>query len=180
MAAPLAPPPAAWCARAGLDVLVIDSQQFPRDKACGDGLTPRAIAEMTRLGMADWLTDRPRNWGLRAAGFGQTWHLPWPGGSMPNYGSAAARVELDNAVLDVAKASGARFVGGLKVTQIKPDATGRIREVGARRWHRDPMPAGGGGRRRPLTRGSPARPHLAQGHRLWGRGPGVRGQRPRR
>ena len=28
---------AAWAARAGRDVLVIDSAQFPRDKACGDG-----------------------------------------------------------------------------------------------------------------------------------------------
>ena len=62
---------AAWCARAGLETLVVDSQHFPRDKACGDGLTPRAIAEMTRLGMAGWLSGRPRNWGLRAAGFGR-------------------------------------------------------------------------------------------------------------
>ncbi len=121
---------AAWCARAGLETLVVDSQHFPRDKACGDGLTPRAIAEMTRLGMAGWLSGRPRNWGLRAAGFGQTWHLPWPGGSMPSHGSAAARVELDNAVLDVAKASGARFAGGLKVAEVVPDGIGRIREVG--------------------------------------------------
>lgn len=120
---------AAWCARAGLDVLVVDSQDFPRDKACGDGLTPRAIAEMTRLGMAGWLRHRPSNWGLRAAGFGQTWHLPWPGGSMPQRGSAAPRAELDNAVLDVAKASGARFVGGLKVAQIQPDSSGRVRQV---------------------------------------------------
>lgn len=73
---------AAWAARAGLDTLLVDAAQFPRDKACGDGLTPRAIAEMTRLGMGDFLSDRPRNWGLRAAGFGRTWHLPWPGGSM--------------------------------------------------------------------------------------------------
>ena len=35
---------AAWACRAGRDVLVIDSAQFPRDKACGDGLTPRAVA----------------------------------------------------------------------------------------------------------------------------------------
>lgn len=122
---------AAWSARAGLDVLVIDSQDFPRDKACGDGLTPRAIAELTRIGMAPWLSHRPRNWGLRAAGFGQVWHLPWPGGSMPSHGSAAARVELDAEVLAVARDSGARFVGGLKVADIKPDSTGRIREVTA-------------------------------------------------
>ncbi len=119
----------AWAARAGLDTLVIDAQEFPRDKACGDGLTPRAIAEMTRLGMADFLRGRPSNWGLRAAGFGRTWHLPWPGGTMPAHGSAAPRVELDAAILEVARQSGARFAPGLKVAQIKPDADGRIREV---------------------------------------------------
>ena len=49
---------AAWAARSGRDVLVIDSAQFPRDKACGDGLTPRAIAEMQLLGLGPWLEGR--------------------------------------------------------------------------------------------------------------------------
>ena len=37
---------AAWAARAGLDVVLADAATFPRDKTCGDGLTPRAIGEM--------------------------------------------------------------------------------------------------------------------------------------
>ena len=41
---------AAWAARRGLDVLLADAAVFPRDKTCGDGLTPRAIAELERLG----------------------------------------------------------------------------------------------------------------------------------
>ena len=41
---------AAWAARAGRDVLLIDACEFPRDKACGDGLTPRAVAELRALG----------------------------------------------------------------------------------------------------------------------------------
>ena len=122
---------AAWSARAGLDTLLVDAARFPRDKACGDGLTPRAIAEMTRLGMTGFLADRPRNWGLRAAGFGRTWHLPWPGGSMPAHGSAAPRVELDDAVREVAVESGARFQGDVKIVEIKPDVDGRVREVTA-------------------------------------------------
>ena len=120
---------AAWAARAGLQVLLVDSAQFPRDKACGDGLTPRAIAEMNRLGMADWLADRPKNWGLRAAGFGRTWHLPWPGGEMPSNGSAAARTELDYAILNVATDSGARFLGGAKVTAVHRDSSGFVKSV---------------------------------------------------
>ncbi len=61
---------AAWAARGGRDVLVIDSAQFPRDKACGDGLTPRAIAELQLLGLGPWLDGRIRHHGLRMSGFG--------------------------------------------------------------------------------------------------------------
>lgn len=98
---------AAWAARAGHQVTLIDSATFPRDKACGDGLTPRAIKELTALGLEQWLSTRPKNIGLRAAGFGQELLLPWPGGAFPVNGSAAPRVELDNRILQVAKDSGA-------------------------------------------------------------------------
>ncbi|HAN72758.1 MAG TPA: FAD-linked oxidoreductase, partial [Actinobacteria bacterium] len=74
---------AAWAARHGLDVTLVDAETFPRDKPCGDGLTPRAIAELDQLGLSPWLEGRARNWGLRAAGFGQELYLPWPGGSLP-------------------------------------------------------------------------------------------------
>jgi hypothetical protein len=59
---------AAWAARAGRDVLVIDSAQFPRDKACGDGLTPRAIAEMQFLGLGPWLEGRIAHHGCGCRG----------------------------------------------------------------------------------------------------------------
>jgi geranylgeranyl reductase family protein len=118
---------AAWCARSGLETLLVDAAEFPRDKPCGDGLTPRAIAEMRRLGMADWLQDRPANWGLRAHGFGKTWHLPWPGGSMPATGSAAARTELDAAILDQALTSGAQFLPGARIVAV--DVDHRLRGV---------------------------------------------------
>ena len=61
---------AAWAARAGREVLVIDSQEFPRDKACGDGLTPRAVLELQRLGLGDWLEAHIRHHGLRLRGVG--------------------------------------------------------------------------------------------------------------
>ena len=106
---------AAWCARSGMDTLLVDSATFPRDKPCGDGLTPRAVAELRELGMQSQLDRWPENWGLRAGGFGRTWHLPWPGGSLPETGSAVARNELDNAIFEVAKASGARILQNTKV-----------------------------------------------------------------
>ena len=109
---------AAWAARAGREVTVVDAQVFPRDKACGDGLTPRAIKELTNLGLADWLSGRPRNQGLRAAGFGQELLLPWPGGSLPGHGSAAPRFELDNRILQVAREAGVTVHDGITANDV--------------------------------------------------------------
>ena len=98
---------AAWAARSGRDVVLADAAVFPRDKACGDGLTPRAIAELDALGLGDWVRGHARNRGLRAAGFGHQWELPWPGGRFPDHGSAVPRTELDARIRQVALDSGA-------------------------------------------------------------------------
>ena len=67
---------AAWAAHGGADVVLADAAVFPRDKTCGDGLTPRAVGELQRLGLDDWLRAHAVNQGLRAHGFGQTLLLP--------------------------------------------------------------------------------------------------------
>jgi len=110
---------AAWAARSGLDVVLVDAETFPRDKPCGDGLTPRAIAELDELGLGGWLAERPRNRGLRAAGFGQELYLPWPGGSLPAHGSAVPRVELDARIRQVAVDSGARTLDGHRAVDVQ-------------------------------------------------------------
>ncbi len=99
---------AAWAARLGLDVVLADAAAFPRDKTCGDGLTPRAIAELDQLGLGDWVRGHTVNRGLRATGFGQQLLLPWPGGSLPDHGSAVPRTELDERIFRAAVDSGAR------------------------------------------------------------------------
>lgn len=115
---------ATWAARSGREVLLADAAQFPRDKPCGDGLTPRAIYELRRLGLADWLGGRAVNRGLRAAGFGQTLYLPWPGGSLPAHGGAVPRVELDARIRDVAVAAGAKTVDGVRAVDVVRDPAG--------------------------------------------------------
>jgi menaquinone-9 beta-reductase len=119
---------AAWAARAGLDVLLVDAETFPRDQPCGDGLTPRAIAELDQLGMSGWLEGRARNWGLRAAGFGQELYLPWPGGSLPRYGGAAPRLELDAAIRSVALDAGAVPIEGHRAVDVRVEG-GQVRGV---------------------------------------------------
>ncbi|GLY13411.1 menaquinone reductase [Kineosporia sp. NBRC 101677] len=112
---------AAWAARSGLNVVLADKETFPRDKACGDGLTPRAIAELDRLGLDGWLADYPTNRGLRACGFGQELQLPWPGGSLPARGSAVPRTTLDHRIREEALASGARGVENARAVDVMRD-----------------------------------------------------------
>ncbi|WP_442931951.1 menaquinone reductase [Mycobacterium sp. 050134] len=117
---------AAWAARAGRDVLVIDSAGFPRDKACGDGLTPRAVVELERLGLGDWLSTRIRHRGLRMSGFGGEVQVDWPGPSFPSTGSAVARLELDDRIRKCAEDSGARMLLGTKVVAAHHDSSRRV------------------------------------------------------
>ena len=68
-----------YLATAGLDVLVLEKSRFPREKVCGDGLTPRAVKALTAMGVAfpesdGWL----RNKGLRIIGGGGRIELDWP------------------------------------------------------------------------------------------------------
>ena len=40
-----------YLAQAGLDVLVLEKSRFPREKVCGDGLTPRAVKALVAMGV---------------------------------------------------------------------------------------------------------------------------------
>lgn len=120
---------AAWAARNGRDVLVIDSAQFPRDKACGDGLTPRAVAELERLGLGPWLDTRIRHRGLRMSGFGSAVEVDWPGPSFPSTGSAVPRTELDDRIRSVAADDGAKMLLGTKAVGVRHDSSGRVEAV---------------------------------------------------
>jgi geranylgeranyl reductase family protein len=119
---------AAWAARAGLDVVLADAAVFPRDKTCGDGLTPRAIGELERLGLGDWVRSHTVSHGLRAHGFGQTLLLPWPGGSLPAYGSAVARTELDDHLRTTAIKAGAHGIDGIRAVDVRMEG-GRVAAV---------------------------------------------------
>ena len=128
---------AAWAARAGLDTLLVDAAVFPRDKTCGDGLTPRAIHELQLLGLEDWLRAHTVNRGLRAHGFGQTLLLPWPGPGksgtgLPDWGSAVARTELDDHLRTTAIKSGAAAIDGARAVDVRLEG-GRVAAVTFRR-----------------------------------------------
>ena len=80
-------------AQHGHHVIVLEKAVFPRDKVCGDGLTPGAVRELISMGVPmDPADGWMRNKGLRVIGGGHEIHLPWPEtASFPNYGMAKAR-----------------------------------------------------------------------------------------
>ncbi|MCW2794941.1 geranylgeranyl reductase family protein [Nocardioides sp.] len=134
---------ATWAARGGADVVLADAAVFPRDKTCGDGLTPRAVGELQRLGLEDWLRAHVTSRGLRAHGFGQTLLLPWPGGSLPDWGSAVARTELDDHLRTTAIKAGACAIDDARAVDVRRDGSrvaavvfkrdGETFEIGCRR-----------------------------------------------
>lgn len=122
---------AAHLAGLGLDVIVVDKNELGRDKVCGDGLTPSAVRELALMGVDT--TGWQRNRGLRVIGGGHRLHLPWPEQpSLPSYGLARRRAELDRDLAQRAAAAGARLLTGVSVTAAVTGRTGRVIGVRAR------------------------------------------------
>ncbi|RCW46869.1 geranylgeranyl reductase family protein [Halopolyspora algeriensis] len=126
---------AAYLARAGLDVLVLEKSTFPREKVCGDGITPRGVKQLVDLGIdtreeAGWLHNR----GLRVVGGGVTLELDWPDlADFPPYGLVRPRHDFDDLLARHAEKAGARIVQHTSVTgALRDDRTGRITGVEAK------------------------------------------------
>ncbi len=124
-----------YCASAGLNVLLLDKAAFPRDKVCGDGLTPRAVKELVAMGLPireedGWI----RNAGLRVIGGGHRLELPWPElSSYPSFGLAKTRMTFDHLLAEHARAAGAKLIERTNVTgPLVDDRTGRVVGVTAR------------------------------------------------
>ncbi len=99
-----------WAARCGHRVLMVEKRTFPREKTCGDGLTPRAVHQLTEMGLADQLARYHRFDGLRATGHGRVLELNWPAHPVfPSHGYVVRRCDLDHFVADHAVAAGAEL-----------------------------------------------------------------------
>jgi geranylgeranyl reductase family protein len=97
-----------WLACAGHDVVVVERKTFPREKTCGDGLTPRAVHQLEDMGLGDALTQFHRYDGLRACAHGISLELRWPDHPVyPPYGYVVRRRDLDQLVAAHAVAAGA-------------------------------------------------------------------------
>ena len=123
-----------WLATAGLDVLLLEKTSFPREKVCGDGLTPRGTRALVDMGIdvseeAGWLHNK----GLRVIGGGLRLELDWPElASFPNYGLVRPRADLDHLLVRQAVKAGARLHEQTSVTGPVQNAAGRIVGVTAK------------------------------------------------
>ncbi|GAA1105171.1 geranylgeranyl reductase family protein [Kitasatospora arboriphila] len=119
-------------ARAGVDVLLLEKSRFPRDKVCGDGLTPRGVHQLLRMGVdidgPGWMRSR----GMRWVCAGRQVTIDWPDlGRYPDFGLTRSRHDFDDILARHAEASGARLRLGVKATGPVTDRAGRITGVTA-------------------------------------------------
>ena len=100
-----------YLASHGHSVLVCEKKSFPREKTCGDGLTPRAVKVLEEMGLGEQLRTWERVQGLRVHAAGRILELPFPElEDFESFGLVKPRRELDQIVLDNAEAVGAKVL----------------------------------------------------------------------
>jgi geranylgeranyl reductase family protein len=107
----------------GLDVLLLDRAEFPRDKTCGDGLTPRALRVLESMQLLDEVRDNgcPIQAYEVVAPNGRTTTASIKG---RHQALVVPRLTLDDIILRRAIASGARFEPNANVSRLEPTDTG--------------------------------------------------------
>ena len=109
-----------WLANAGWSVCLVEKKTFPREKTCGDGLTPRSVYQLQEMGLEREVARHGHRYnGLRAFGFGATLTMNWPEHpKFPNYGYTITRFNLDGLVAEHAQAKGATLLNGVEVVDL--------------------------------------------------------------
>ena len=107
-----------YLASAGYDVILVDKCKFPRDKICGDFVSPVAQIELRRLGITSTPEFKKSNPISRASVYLDgnkliSRSVPKVKG-LPRYGRVVPRFILDKLLLDSAIKEGAIFLEGLK------------------------------------------------------------------
>ena len=109
-----------WLAQAGWSVCLIEKKTFPREKTCGDGLTPRSVHQIIEMGLEDEVARHGHRYnGLRSFGFGASLEMNWPEHpTFPNYGYTITRFNLDGLVAEHAVAHGATLLTGVEALDL--------------------------------------------------------------
>ena len=108
--------------RLGLDAVVVDKAGFPRDKTCGDGLTTGALRLLDDLGLdvRTLPSYAPVTETVLVSPTGREVVVPLP--SSGAYAGVVPRLELDAALVDLARARGVEVREHTGVVAIDEDA----------------------------------------------------------
>jgi menaquinone-9 beta-reductase len=117
-------------AASGLSTLLVERKRLPRNKVCGDGLTPRALRALHRMGLADLLASQHvQIRGVRLTGREHASVLNYTTEPPPfNFGVVVPRILLDNQIQRAAQGVGAELASDTKATDLHIDA-GVVRGV---------------------------------------------------
>ena len=112
-------------ARQGWDVLLLDRARFPREKVCGDGLTPRAVHTLQQLGLESHVAAHAFavTHARLVAPSGVSFSLPFDPhvSPLPPRGYVLPRLRLDDLLRQEAVAAGSRFLAGARVRDVLQD-----------------------------------------------------------
>src|SRR6266851_1570998 len=112
-----------FLSRQGMDVLLLDRAEFPRDKTCGDGLTPRALRVLDQMGILADVTEH--GCAVDAYSVVAPNRRETTAPITASHGALVVkRVVLDDIIQRRALASGARFTSGVNASRLEPTATG--------------------------------------------------------
>jgi geranylgeranyl reductase family protein len=117
-----------YLALQGLKVLLLDKSDFPRDKTCGDALTPGALRVIDDIGLLDNLLQvgyRTNSMEISAPN-GRSITAPIPKiPDSPGFALIVPRMTLDNAIRERALSSGATFKR-MRVTTVEQKSNGVV------------------------------------------------------
>jgi len=120
---------AAYLARDGLRVLVFERAHFPREKVCGDGLTPRAVEVLVDLGVEEQLRGlgyRPFSSFRMVSSSGESVVAGFPEyGKGGEHGYVVPRIVLDRLLVETARTAGAQVFEDTEVLSLEQEADGR-------------------------------------------------------
>jgi geranylgeranyl reductase family protein len=102
-----------YLAQRGLKVLLLDKAEFPRDKTCGDGLTPRAVGVLQDMGLVDELKPAGhiiKRFEVFAPNGKSTRDVITVRDGLPDFAMVVPRFRLDECIRNRAVQSGANFI----------------------------------------------------------------------
>ena len=120
---------ATYLARDGVSVLVLERAHFPREKVCGDGLTPRAVTTLAELGVEEQLRSlgyHPFSRIRIVSSWGESVVAGFPEyGKGGQHGYVVPRIVLDKLVMESARTAGAQVLEDTEVLALEQEANGR-------------------------------------------------------